>query len=57
MLKLEERQNIEKCRFDDISSLSSSENTGNKVGRISASKKSKCEQMTEIIMNYGSPNS
>ena len=58
LLKLEERQNVERCKYDDLSFLSSSENTSNKSGRISGSRnKSKCERLTKIIMNCGSPNS
>ena len=58
LFKLEKRQNAERCKYDDLSSFSSSENTSNKDSRISGSRnKSKCERMTEIIMNYGSPNS
>ena len=57
-IKLEERQHVERCKYDALSSFSSSENTSNKDSRISGSRnKSKCERMTEIIMNYGSPNS
>ena len=58
LFNLEKRQNAERCKYDDLSSFSSSENTSNKGSRISGSRnKSKCERMAEIIMNYGSANS
>ena len=58
LLKLEERQNFKRCKYDDVSSLSLRDNTSNKGGRISESRnKSKCERLTERIMNCGSPNS
>ena len=58
LLKLEERHNVERCKYNDLSWFSSRENTYNKGGRISVSRnESKWEWMTEIIMNCGSPNS
>ena len=57
LIKLEERQNVKRCKYDDLSFLSVSESTSNKGGRMSGSRnKSKCERLTEIIMNCGSPN-
>ena len=57
LLRLEERQKFERYKYDDLSSGSSSENTSNKGGGIFGSRnKSKCERLTEIIMNYGTPN-
>ena len=57
LLRLEESQKFERYKYDDLTSGSSSENTSNKGGGISGSRnKSKCERLTEIIMNYGTPN-
>jgi len=57
-IKLDERQHVERCKYDALSSFSSSENTSNKGGRISRWRnETKCERMTERRMKSGSPNS
>ena len=38
LLKLEERHNVERFKYDDLSSFSSRENTYNKGGRICVSR-------------------
>ena len=54
--KLEEKDNI--AIYDDIFSLSSIENTIFKSGgSIGSKKRSRCERLTDMLMNYGIPNS
>jgi len=52
-----EKEKVKRTNYDDLSSLSSSENTRNLGGGFSGSRnRSKCEWMTEILMKCGSPN-
>jgi len=58
LFKLEEKERSGRTKYDNLYCLFSSDNTGNMGGRISGSRnRSKCDRMTEMIINCGSPNS
>jgi len=54
--KLEEKEKADIAIYDDLSSLSSSENTKGGIS-IGSKNRSRCERLTDMVMNCGSPNS